>query len=62
MIYLYIAVGGALGSVTRYALGAVVQHRADGVFPVGNVAYQCDGFLNARFRCAILLGVGYGDQ
>lgn len=49
MIYLYIAVGGALGSVARYALGAVVQHRADGLFPWGTLLINVTGSLMLGF-------------
>lgn len=49
MIYWYIAVGGAVGSVARYALSAAVQQRAAGVFPWGTLLINVTGSLLIGF-------------
>jgi CrcB protein len=43
MIWL-VALGGALGSVTRFALGSLVQERA-GTFPLGTLVVNVTGSL-----------------
>jgi fluoride exporter len=49
VIYFYIAAGGALGSLARYTLGAVVQRRVDGVFPWGTLLINVTGSLFLGF-------------
>lgn len=43
MLALYIAVGGALGSVARYLLGVAIQQRAGIGFPVATLAINVTG-------------------
>lgn len=49
MIYVFIAAGGAVGSVARYALGAAVQQRASGAFPWGTFVINVTGSLLLGF-------------
>jgi len=49
VIYWYIAAGGAVGSVARYALGAAVQQRAGGVLPWGTLLINVTGSLLLGF-------------
>ncbi len=48
-----IALGGAVGSVTRYLLGGVVQRTAGIAFPIGTLAINVSGSFVAGFllRC-----------
>lgn len=41
----YVAVGGALGSVARFALGTLVQQRAGAGFPLGTLLVNVTGSL-----------------
>lgn len=43
MLALYIAVGGAIGSVTRYFLGMAIQQRAVTTFPLGTLMVNITG-------------------
>ena len=43
MAYLWIALGGALGSVGRYWLSGVVTGRTDGTFPWGTLLVNVSG-------------------
>ena len=43
MVYLAIALGGALGSVLRYAIGRGVQFTAHARFPIGTLAVNVIG-------------------
>ena len=45
----YVAVGGAVGSVARYALSTVVQQRAGGPFPLGTLVVNVTGSLLIGF-------------
>ena len=45
MILLLIAVGGAVGSVSRYGLGVVVQKSAHAAFPIGTLTVNVLGSL-----------------
>ena len=46
----YIAVGSALGGVSRYLVGGVVQRAADGGFPLGTLVVNITGsFLLGLF-------------
>lgn len=43
MAYLWIAIGGALGSVGRYWLNGLVAARGEGIFPVGTILVNVAG-------------------
>src|SRR3982751_451920 len=43
MIYLYIALGGAAGSLLRYSLGGAVQRLSPSGFPIGTLAVNVCG-------------------
>ena len=43
LVYLWIAVGGALGSVARYALNGVVSARLGETFPAGTLVVNVAG-------------------
>jgi CrcB protein len=43
MIYLYIALGGAAGSLLRYSLGGAVQRVSAGGFPIGTLFVNVSG-------------------
>src|SRR4029078_4893919 len=43
MIYLYIALGGAAGSLLRYSLGGAVQRLSAGGFPIGTLLVNVTG-------------------
>src|SRR6266576_1768619 len=43
MIYLYIALGGAAGSLLRYSLGGAVQRLTDSGFPTGTLFVNVSG-------------------
>ena len=43
MIYLYIALGGAVGSLLRYVVGGAVQRMSDSGFPVGTMFVNVSG-------------------
>jgi CrcB protein len=43
MIYLYIALGGAAGSVLRYSLGGAVQRVSASGFPIGTLFVNVSG-------------------
>jgi len=45
MTVVYVALGGALGSVLRYVTGGWVQGRFTGTFPVGTLAVNAIGSL-----------------
>ena len=45
MIYLFVALGGAIGSVARYALGRAVQGLVHQNFPVGTLIVNITGCL-----------------
>ena len=45
MSYLYVALGGALGSVLRYAFGKI---KFDGVFPIQTMCINIVGFFIDR--------------
>jgi CrcB protein len=47
--YLFIAVGGALGSVLRYWLSGVVAHRWGEAFPLGTLLVNISGSLVIGF-------------
>ena len=43
MIYLLIALGGAVGSVVRYVVGGAVQRTSDSGFPLGTMFVNVSG-------------------
>ena len=43
MIYLYIALGGAAGSLLRYSLGGTVQRMSASGFPIGTLFVNVSG-------------------
>jgi len=50
VILLYVALGSALGGVSRYLLGGVLQLRADTAFPIGTLVVNVSGsFLMGFF-------------
>jgi CrcB protein len=44
-----VAIGGAMGSIARFLLGAFVQHRAGTTFPVGTLVINITGSLLLGF-------------
>ena len=56
MLWLYVALGGALGSVARYALSGWVQNATGSLFPFGTLAVNIAGSLIIGF----VLGLGAG--
>jgi CrcB protein len=54
MTLLYIAAGGAAGSVARYALSVAIQQRAGGPFPIGTLVVNVTG----SFLLGLLLRYG----
>ena len=71
MIYVLIAVGGAVGSVLRYLIGAAIQRASDSGFPLGTMVVNISGcfligilvrqFLNMQLSAEVraLLIVGF---
>lgn len=56
MKWLFIAVGGALGSVLRYAVQGAVQRLTDSGFPAGTLAVNLIGCLTIGFLAAMFSG------
>jgi len=56
MIALYVAVGGAVGSVTRYLVGMAIQQRAATAFPLGTLVINITG----SFLLGFLLRATFG--
>jgi fluoride exporter len=52
----YVAAGGALGSGTRYLLGAAIQERAGPGFPLGTLIVNVTGSLLLGFLLRFALG------
>jgi CrcB protein len=52
-----IALGGAVGSVTRYLLGGLVQRTAGLAFPLGTLAVNVAGSFVAGFLLRYFMGV-----
>lgn len=52
-----IALGGAVGSVTRYLLGGIVQRTAGLAFPVGTLAVNVSGSFLAGFLLRYFMNV-----
>lgn len=54
-LYLWIAVGGALGSVARFALSGVIANQFGGTFPWGTLVVNVLGcFVIGFFACLTL--------
>lgn len=53
MIYLWIAAGGALGSVARFALAAGITHRVGEGFPWGTLAVNVIGCFVIGFFATV---------
>lgn len=52
-----IALGGAVGSVTRYLLGGIVQRAAGMPFPIGTLAINVSGSFLAGFLLRYFMNV-----
>jgi CrcB protein len=52
----YVAAGGALGSATRYLLGAAIQERSASDFPVGTLVINVTGSLLLGFFARYAFG------
>jgi len=54
----YVAVGGAVGSVSRFLLGAFIQQRTGATFPLGTLVINITGslLLGFVFRYALATG------
>ncbi len=58
--YLLVALGGAVGSVLRFWLSNLIQHRAGTAFPWGTIAVNVVGsFLIGFIFCATLDGAKF---
>jgi len=58
MSYLWVAVGGALGSMGRYAVGRAVARLGDGVFPWGTLIVNVSGSLAIGFLAGLATADG----
>ena len=56
LLYLYIAVGGALGAIARYALGGWIQQASGPDFPWGTLVVNISGSLLLGFLYVVLEG------
>ncbi len=56
LIWLYVAVGSALGGVSRYAIGGAVQQRFGLAFPAGTLLVNITGSLLLGFIMRLALG------
>lgn len=52
----YIAIGGAFGSVLRYLVSGWVQRLTPGVFPIGTMVVNLSGCVVIGFLAALLTG------
>ena len=59
MAYLWVALGGALGSVARYAFSGAIARMAGGAFPFGTMVVNVSGAILIGFLAALTPG---GDQ
>jgi CrcB protein len=53
LAYLWVAIGGALGSVARYGLGGFVSDKTGGVFPWGTLIVNVSGSFVIGILAAI---------
>lgn len=51
----YVALGGAIGSVARFALGALLQSREPGAFPWGTFVINVSGALLLGFLMRVAM-------
>jgi CrcB protein len=58
MQYLWVAIGGALGSMARYGISGWVSRFADGSFPFGTMAVNVSGAVLIGFLAALSLPDG----
>jgi CrcB protein len=58
MAYLWIAIGGALGSMARYGCSGWVARLTGGVFPYGTLVVNTSGALVIGFFAAMSLSEG----
>ena len=58
MAYLWIAIGGALGSVARYGCTGVVMRLTGGLFPYGTLVVNVTGAIVIGFFAAMSLPEG----
>jgi fluoride exporter len=58
MPYVWVALGGALGSVARYGCGGVVSRFADGGFPYGTMVVNVTGAALIGFLAALSVTEG----
>ena len=52
----YVALGGAIGSVARFGLGAMLQSREAGAFPWGTFVINITGALLLGFLMRVAMG------
>ncbi len=62
MLVLYVAVGGALGAITRYALGGWIHAWAGAAFPWGTFIINASGCLLLGFLYVYLEGSSAAAQ
>src|SRR3954453_20807800 len=53
LAYLWVAIGGALGSVARYGIGGVVSDKFGGTFPWGTLVVNVSGSFIIGFLGAL---------
>ena len=58
MPYVWVALGGALGSVARYACSAAVGRAVGGIFPYGTMVVNVSGAILIGFLAALSLTEG----
>jgi CrcB protein len=58
MQYVWVAMGGALGSMARYAMSGWVSRLADGAFPFGTMVVNVTGAILIGFLAALSLPDG----
>ncbi|MEO7041716.1 MAG: fluoride efflux transporter CrcB [Gemmatimonadaceae bacterium] len=56
LIWLYVAVGSALGGVSRYVVGAAIQQRVGFAFPMGTLLINIVGSFLIGFILRLALG------
>lgn len=58
MPYVWVALGGALGSVARYGCSGVVSRLTDGAFPFGTMVVNVTGAILIGFLAALSVTEG----
>ena len=51
--YIWVMVGGALGTGARFWVSGFVAQRIGEFFPLRHACGQCDGFLHPRLFCSV---------